>query len=38
MLGKRPFAVALGKIIANGDSIEAGLVKQLLREFGEVLE
>ena len=37
MLGKRPFAIALGKIIAKGDSIEAGLVKQLLREFGEVL-
>jgi tetratricopeptide (TPR) repeat protein len=37
LLGKRPFAIALGKIIAHGDSIEAGLVKQLLREFGENL-
>ena len=37
MLGKRPFAIDLGKIIARGDSIEAGLVKQVLREFGEVL-
>jgi tetratricopeptide (TPR) repeat protein len=37
MLGKRPFAVALGKIIAKGDSIEAGLVRQLLREFGETV-
>ena len=38
MLGKRPFAIALGKIIAKGDSIEAQLVKQLLREFGEVVD
>jgi tetratricopeptide (TPR) repeat protein len=35
MLGKRPFAVALGKRIATGDSIEAGLVRGLLKEFGE---
>ena len=38
MMGKRPFAIALGKIIAKGDSIEAQLVKQLLREFGEVVD
>ncbi len=37
MIGKRPFAIALGKIIAKGDGIEAGLVRQLLREFGEVI-
>jgi tetratricopeptide (TPR) repeat protein len=35
MLGKRPFAIALGKRIAGGDSIEAGLVRGLLKEFGE---
>jgi tetratricopeptide (TPR) repeat protein len=35
MFGKRPFAVALGKRIAQGESIEAGLVRQLLLEFGE---
>lgn len=34
MVGKRPFAIALGKRIAGGESIEAGLVRQLLREFG----
>jgi hypothetical protein len=34
IVGKRPFAIALGKRIAGGDSIEAGLVRQLLREFG----
>ncbi len=38
MMGKRPFAIALGKIIAKGDTIEANLVKQLLREFGEVVD
>jgi Flp pilus assembly protein TadD len=37
MLGKRPFAVALGKRIASGDSIEAGLVRALLKEFGETV-
>jgi tetratricopeptide (TPR) repeat protein len=35
MLGKRPFAIALGKRIATGDSIEANLVRGLLKEFGE---
>lgn len=35
MIGKRPFAVALGKRIATGDSIEANLVRGLLKEFGE---
>jgi hypothetical protein len=34
MMGKRPFAIALGKRIAGGDAIEAGLVRQLLKEFG----
>lgn len=34
LFGKRPFAIALGKRIASGDAIEAGLVRQLLREFG----
>jgi tetratricopeptide (TPR) repeat protein len=34
MVGKRPFAVALGKRIAAGDSIEAGVVRGLLKEFG----
>jgi tetratricopeptide (TPR) repeat protein len=34
IVGKRPFAIALGKRIAGGESIEAGLVRQLLREFG----
>jgi len=34
MMGKRPFAIALGKRIAGGDSIEAGLVRGLLKEFG----
>ncbi|HEY1099904.1 MAG TPA: tetratricopeptide repeat protein [Myxococcota bacterium] len=34
MMGKRPFAIALGKRIGTGDTIEAGLVRSLLREFG----
>lgn len=34
MMGKRPFAIALGKRIAGGDAIEAGLMRQLLKEFG----
>ncbi len=34
MMGKRPFAIALGKRIAGGDAIEAGLVRGLLKEFG----
>lgn len=34
MMGKRPFAIALGKRIAGGDVIEAGLIRQLLKEFG----
>jgi tetratricopeptide (TPR) repeat protein len=34
LFGKRPFAIALGKKIATGDAIEAGLVRQLLKEFG----
>jgi len=38
MMGKRPFAIALGKRIAGGDSIEAGLLRQLLREFGVEVE
>ena len=34
MMGKRPFAIALGKRIAGGDAIEAALVRALLKEFG----
>ena len=38
MMGKRPFAIALGKRIGGGETIEAGLIRQLLREFGVQIE